>query len=75
MKKKQQPLPVMIDIKDIESRLPVKRHRSHHEVVKIKNVHKSFDIGRTQIAVLKNINIVLYSGEFVIVYGPSGCGK
>lgn len=72
---KQSQLPIIIDIKKIEARLPAKKRRSHHEVVKLKGVEKSFVTGRSQTKVLKGIDLVLYSGEFVIVYGPSGCGK
>lgn len=72
---KQSQLPIIIDIKKIEARLPAKKRRSHHEVVKLKGVEKSFVTGRSQTKVLKGIDLVLYSGEFIIVYGPSGCGK
>jgi multiple sugar transport system ATP-binding protein len=37
----------------------------------IKNVNKSFG----KVEVLKNINIEVEEGEFVIFVGPSGCGK
>jgi multiple sugar transport system ATP-binding protein len=37
----------------------------------IKNVNKSFG----DVEVLKNINIEVEEGEFVIFVGPSGCGK
>lgn len=76
--KKNQSAPaakVAIDIEAIESELPPKQNRSHHIVVKVENVYKSFDLGKQRIKVLKDIDLNLYSGEFVIIYGPSGCGK
>lgn len=64
-----------IDIAAIESKLTPKVRRSHHEVVKIRDVNKDFLVGHTKLHILKNISATLYSGEFVIIYGPSGCGK
>lgn len=72
---KQLNLPTIIDIQKIQSELPAKKRRSHHEVVKLKGVTKSFKTGRIETKVLKGIDLILYSGEFVIIYGPSGCGK
>lgn len=44
-------------------------------VVEVKNLHKSFKVGKEQVPVLKGINLEVYFGEFVIIFGPSGCGK
>lgn len=73
--KKKQSLPATININAIESRLPRKKKRSHHEIVMMRKVSKEFYVGKQKIKVLKGISLTLYSGEFVIVYGPSGCGK
>jgi len=64
-----------IDIAAIEDKLPQKRPRSHHVLVKAEKLVKSFDIGGKPQRILKDIDLSLYSGEFVVVYGPSGCGK
>ncbi len=66
---------VSLDIQQIEKKLPPKKSRSHHVVVKLDDVHKSFPVGEQIIEVLKGVDLNLYSGEFAIVYGPSGCGK
>ena len=39
--------------------------------VQLSNVHKSFD----GVAVLKDINLEVCDGEFMVFVGPSGCGK
>ena len=39
--------------------------------LKVKNLHKRFG----QVEVLKDINLDIRSGEFVVFVGPSGCGK
>jgi ABC-type lipoprotein export system ATPase subunit len=75
MKQKAKQLPAVIDIRALEARLPAKKKRSHHEVVKVSRVSKEFKVGTGKVAVLSHINLILYSGEFVIIYGPSGCGK
>lgn len=74
MKARNQELNI-IDIKGVESRLPPKKTRSHHEVVKVSRISKQYKVGTGTVKVLNNITLVLYSGEFVILYGPSGCGK
>ncbi len=66
---------VLFNIEEIESQLPEKKPRSHHTLIKLDKVSKSFPVGKQQVRVLKDITLNLYSGEFVIIYGPSGCGK
>jgi len=40
--------------------------------IQLTNVHKVYD---NSVAVLRNINLELSSGEFTVFVGPSGCGK
>jgi ABC-type polar amino acid transport system, ATPase component len=40
-------------------------------VIKVKNLHKSFD----KLEVLKGVNVEIQKGEVVVVIGPSGSGK
>ncbi|SFC48480.1 ABC transporter ATP-binding protein [Pseudoalteromonas denitrificans] len=47
----------------------------NHEVLKIKNMIKSFTSGDQLNRVLKGISFVIYEGEFVSISGASGCGK
>jgi putative ABC transport system ATP-binding protein len=75
MKKQRAAPEVNINIKEIESRLPPKLKRSHHTVIKLENISKSFMLGERRLQVLHKIELNFYSGEFVILYGPSGCGK
>ena len=44
-------------------------------IIEVKNVDKSFMVGKGKVDVLKDINLEIYAGEFVIIFGPSGCGK
>ena len=68
-------LPEQIDLGTIEKTLAHKHARSHHEVVKVRNVYKKFKIGEDEVPVLKHLDVTFYSGEFVMIFGPSGCGK
>lgn len=43
--------------------------------VYMNNVKKTFKKDDQELAVLKDINIILHKGEFVSIIGPSGCGK
>ncbi|MCX7924074.1 MAG: ABC transporter ATP-binding protein [Clostridia bacterium] len=45
------------------------------EVVKTKNLCKSYGKGDTEVKALKDINISVNQGEFIAVIGPSGSGK
>jgi len=75
MKKQHTAPEVSINIKAIEAKLPPKRGRSHHTVIKLEHVYKFFQVGERRLRILRNIDLNFYSGEFVILYGPSGCGK
>jgi len=43
--------------------------------IQIKNINKSFSIGKRKNKVLKDINLEIKEGEFITIFGPSGCGK
>lgn len=44
-------------------------------VIKTVNLSKTYTIGKIEVNALSNVNIEIYSGEFIIFFGPSGCGK
>lgn len=45
-------------------------------VIHAKNVNKIFKPSSSeQVVALQNINLTVYSGEFISLIGPSGCGK
>ncbi len=44
-------------------------------VLAMKNVNKTYQVGKNAIPVLKNINLTIMPGEFLIILGPSGSGK
>ena len=41
----------------------------------VKNLHKTYRVGKSQYEVLKGVNLNITQGEFVAVMGPSGSGK
>ena len=41
----------------------------------VKDLHKSYEVGKTKYPVLKGIDFHVARGEFVAVMGPSGSGK
>ncbi len=43
--------------------------------IKIDHVYKNFDIQKTSIEVLKDINLDIQRGKFISIVGASGCGK
>lgn len=44
-------------------------------MLEVINLKKSFQIGKEENVILKNLNFSIQEGEFVSIMGPSGCGK
>lgn len=44
-------------------------------IIELKNVHKTYHLGETQIAAVKDVNLTIQREEFVAIWGPSGSGK
>ena len=44
-------------------------------MIQIKNLHKSYPIGKDSLHVLKGIDLLIKEGEFVSIMGSSGSGK
>ncbi|MBU3183896.1 ABC transporter ATP-binding protein [Clostridium estertheticum] len=45
------------------------------EILKVKNLNKTYGTGENEVEALKNINLVINKGEFVAIVGASGSGK
>ena len=45
------------------------------ELIKFKNVTKTYNVGEKKFNALNNINFSINKGEFVVILGPSGAGK
>ena len=43
--------------------------------IETKNLSKAYKLGMGEVEVLKNIDLIIYQGEFVSIMGPSGSGK
>jgi putative ABC transport system ATP-binding protein len=44
-------------------------------VIKIRDMRKVYDLGRTQVIALAGLNIDVHKNEYVAIMGPSGSGK
>lgn len=45
------------------------------DVIRTKNLTKTYQMGEVEVNALKNVNIEIEKGEFVSIMGPSGSGK
>lgn len=45
------------------------------EVILLKDIHKSYYLGKQELPVLKGINLTVNNNEYVSLMGPSGSGK
>jgi len=45
------------------------------EIVRLAGIHRVYRLGRNEVPVLKDINLVVCAGEMVGIMGPSGSGK
>ena len=44
-------------------------------IIKLKDVHKIFQMGESKVHALAGINLSIEEGDFVVILGPSGSGK
>ncbi|MFT5163936.1 MAG: putative ABC transport system ATP-binding protein [Alteromonadaceae bacterium] len=44
-------------------------------VIELENVNKHYQLGKTDVAALKDISLTIEKGEFLSIWGPSGSGK
>jgi putative ABC transport system ATP-binding protein len=44
-------------------------------LVSMKDITKTYDLGKTQVPALAGVNLDVASGEFTVIMGPSGSGK
>jgi len=51
------------------------RGGSPMNIIEVKNLNKSFKVGKGSVEVLKDINFNVEKGEFISIMGPSGGGK
>ena len=44
-------------------------------VIRLENVHKTYDTGEVKVYALRGISLTVEQGEFVAIVGASGSGK
>lgn len=45
------------------------------QILEVKNIHKSYRMGKQTLTVLRGVEMSLSAGEFVVIVGSSGSGK
>ena len=54
---------------------PTQKEVDGKPVIRLENVHKTYDLGEIQVQALRGVSLAVREGEFVAVMGPSGSGK
>ena len=49
--------------------------KTKYPLIELKEVWKTYYIGKVSLDVLKGVDLVINKGEFVVIVGPSGSGK
>ena len=44
-------------------------------IVELKNVHKKYPLGKTEVHAVQGVSFEITKGDFVSIAGPSGSGK
>lgn len=48
---------------------------AHEEFIRLRDVHKSYQLGQTRVPALRGLDLTLQRGEFTALIGASGSGK
>jgi putative ABC transport system ATP-binding protein len=48
---------------------------SQEVLIRVEKVNKQFDLGKTVVHALRNVDLEIYRGEYLSIMGPSGSGK
>lgn len=46
-----------------------------NSILELQHIGRTFTKGKTKLAVLKNVNLIIYPGQLIALTGPSGSGK
>lgn len=55
-----------------KNKLVITKNTQKDKLIDIKDVYKIYKQGDNELCVLSDINLTIYSGDFVIILGPSG---
>lgn len=48
---------------------------STSSILELNEIHKTFQVGKNELEIIKGVSFTISRGDFVILFGPSGCGK
>ncbi|KAI9193674.1 putative ABC transporter [Polychytrium aggregatum] len=49
--------------------------RASESIIELRNIHKTYLLGVEGVAALRGVDLTIYKGEWVMIYGTSGGGK
>jgi len=58
----------------VESKPDTEAAATSAPVIRVENVHKTYDLGEIQVHALRGVSLAISPGEFVAIMGASGSG-
>ena len=53
----------------------VEANNTNQPLIELRDINKFYPVGKEKLHVLKEVNLTIHQGEFILIMGKSGSGK
>ena len=53
----------------------VEANNTNQPLIELRDINKFYPVGKEKLHVLKELNLTIHQGEFILIMGKSGSGK